>query len=166
MVEFLNKNYPQNEDVRLYVLDGYDCIEGPDGEVGFGVYVSNKKEIYIAADVPEPEITMQETIAHEYRHFMQECMGVSFDEEDAEKFAKQVLNESVIDDLEDYGSLFPRDKYYAIVWAISAIAKLAEYEEIGLSPEQIRQMDELYSEIAKENAMLKKAGEGCAEHKN
>ena len=38
---------------------------------------------------------------------------------------------------------------------IKAAAKLEEYEDTGLTPEQIREIDKLYAEVCKENHALK-----------
>lgn len=38
---------------------------------------------------------------------------------------------------------------------IKAAAKLEEYEDTGLTPEQIREIDKLYAEVCKENHKLK-----------
>lgn len=92
-IKHLNANYPMEQDVYIHIADGYDCIEGPDGTKGFGVYVPEIKSIYIADDVPEPETTLIETIAHEYKHFMQHCAGEPFDEDEAEEFALIVVRE-------------------------------------------------------------------------
>ena len=91
-LEYLKKNYPQNQQVNVIICEGFDCIEGPDGTKGFGVFVPDTLEIYIPTDVPEPETTLIETLAHEYKHFIQHCEGQPFDEEEAESFAMYILH--------------------------------------------------------------------------
>lgn len=90
-MEFLKKEYPQDREVKLVIAEGYDCIETPEGEAGFGVFDTETLTIYIATDVPDPEASLIETTAHEYRHFMQLCEGQPFDEEEAEAFALYIL---------------------------------------------------------------------------
>ena len=91
-LEYLEKNYPQNQNVNVNICEGYDCIESPTGEKGFGVFVPDTLDIYIATDVPEPQDTLVETMAHEYKHFMQYCEEQPFDEEEAESFALYILH--------------------------------------------------------------------------
>lgn len=90
-MEYLKKNFPQEQEVKLVIAEGYDCIEAPDGGAGFGVYDSNTRTIYLATDVPYPETSLIETTAHEYKHFMQHCEGQPFDEEEAENFAYYIV---------------------------------------------------------------------------
>lgn len=94
-VSFLNSEYPTQKDVFIHVCEGYDTIETPDG-VGFGVFVKPENEseiptIYIAGDMPNDGFAIVETIAHEYRHFIQWCNNEEFSEEQAEDFAKEVV---------------------------------------------------------------------------
>lgn len=91
-LEYLEKKYPQDKKITVNICEGYDCIEAPDGTKGFGVFVPDTLEIYIATDVPEPEETLVETMAHEYKHFMQYCEEQPFDEEEAETFALYILH--------------------------------------------------------------------------
>ena len=88
--EYLEKNYPQKQKVNVKICEGYDCIETPEG-IGFAVFVPDTLEIYIATDVPDYERTLIETMAHEYKHFMQYCEGKSFDEDEADAFALYIL---------------------------------------------------------------------------
>ena len=94
-ITFLNSEYPTQRDVFIRVCEGYDTIETPDG-FGFGVFVKPKSHeeapaIYIAGDMPNDDFQIVKTIAHEYRHFMQWCNGEEFSEEQAEDFAKEVV---------------------------------------------------------------------------
>lgn len=90
-LEYLEKNYPQKQKVTVNICEGYDCIETPTG-IGFAVFVPDTLEIYIATDVPEPETDLIETMAHEYKHFMQYCENQPFDEEEAESFGLHILH--------------------------------------------------------------------------
>lgn len=94
-VAFLNSEYPTQKDVFIHVCEGYDAIETPDG-FGFGVFAKPESEteipaIYIAGDMPNDDFQIVETIAHEYRHFMQWCNNEELSEEQAEDFAKEVV---------------------------------------------------------------------------
>lgn len=89
-IRYLEKNYPCDKEVYLHIAEGADCIEAPDGNRGFGVFVPEMSSIFIAEDIPEKEVALIETIAHEYMHFLQYCNNEPFDEEDAEKFAIEV----------------------------------------------------------------------------
>lgn len=94
-IVLLNAEYPTRKDVFIHVCEGYDTIETPDG-VGFGVFVKPESEnetptIYIAGDMPNDDFQIVETIAHEYKHFMQWCNGEEFSEKQAEDFAKEVV---------------------------------------------------------------------------
>lgn len=94
-IAFLNSEYPTQKDVFIHVCEGYDTIETPDG-TGFGVFIKPESEnettkIYIAGDIPNDDFQIAETLAHEYRHFMQWCKGEDFSEEQAEIFAKEVI---------------------------------------------------------------------------
>lgn len=90
VINYLNKEHPQTEDVDIKIIENYEVIETPDG-VGFGVFVPEQKVIYIASDLPDKETSLITTIAHEYMHFIQYCEHRSFDEDEAEKFAEEIL---------------------------------------------------------------------------
>lgn len=97
-IVFLNSKYPMEKDVFIHVCEGYDTIETPEG-LGFGVFVKPEKEnvvpqVYIAGDMLNDNFQIPETIAHEYKHFMQWCNGEEFSEEEAEKFAKEVVEKT------------------------------------------------------------------------
>jgi hypothetical protein len=90
-IKYLNKLNLTKDGVYIHICEGYDVIETPDGGKGFGVFVPERNEIYVATEVPEPEITIIETIAHEYYHFVQKCWNVPYDEAEAEFFAETVV---------------------------------------------------------------------------
>lgn len=55
VVDYLRKHYPPPEgsgEVEVEFLEGYDSIEGPDGSMGFGVFIPTEEKIYIADDLP------------------------------------------------------------------------------------------------------------------
>ena len=86
---YLIDNYPQDKTAIVHVMEGYDTIETPEG-FGFGVFVPEKLEIFIAGDMPGGEESLIKTLAHEYKHFMQYCEGKPFNEEEAETFAEEI----------------------------------------------------------------------------
>lgn len=45
---------------------------------------------YVAGEIEEEQVL--KTIAHEYKHYIQKCEGVDFNEEKAEDFADYVYN--------------------------------------------------------------------------
>ena len=92
-IKYLQERYPRDQVVYIHIAEGYDCVSDPDGNKGFGVYVPEMQSIFIAEDIPEKETTLIETIAHEYKHFMQHCDGEPYDEEAAEAFAWKILHE-------------------------------------------------------------------------
>lgn len=70
VVDYLRKHYQPPEgsgEVEVEFLEGYDSIEGPDGSMGFGVFVPTEEKIYIADDLPGGEEGMIETVAHEWK---------------------------------------------------------------------------------------------------
>lgn len=89
-INYLQKNFPREENVTVYIMEDYDTIQSPDGGVGFGVFVPTTMEIYLAGDIPEKEEGLIKTLSHEYKHFLQHCEGKPFDEEEAEAFAEEI----------------------------------------------------------------------------
>lgn len=92
-LEYLKKTYPQDKEVTVHICEGYECIDTGEG-VGFAVFNPETLEIYIATELPEPdrEFFLIETMAHEYKHFMQLCEGKPFDEKEAEEFGEKIAN--------------------------------------------------------------------------
>jgi len=96
-IKYLNENYQTEKEVFLHICEGYDTIKSPDG-MGFGVFAKPNSDdevpmIYIAGDMPNDDFQVVETLAHEYRHFIQYCSGEEFSEERAEEFARKVVDE-------------------------------------------------------------------------
>ena len=91
LLQHLNQNYDTGQNVTIHILEESDSVQAPNGEIGFGVYIPENAEIYVAAELPE-EITLS-TIAHEYKHFIQFSEGKDFDEDEAEKFAEEIMEE-------------------------------------------------------------------------
>ena len=57
VVDYLQKHYPPPEgsgEVEVEFLEGYDSIEGPDGSMGFGVFVPTEEKAIGEAFKPIP----------------------------------------------------------------------------------------------------------------
>ena len=87
-IKCLNEHFAQKKEVFIHIAEGYDTIETPTG-IGFGVFVPETQEIFVAGDMPEPQCLIT-TIAHEYKHFIQYCENRPYSEEEAEEFAETV----------------------------------------------------------------------------
>lgn len=100
-IDFINQEFPEDRDVRMTVLYGYDSVgvRGED-ECGFAVYNTDSESIYLA-DFTEIRKTydlyfneaIEATLMnlfHEYRHHQQNIYHLDMDEEDAERFAEQM----------------------------------------------------------------------------
>lgn len=104
-ITWINQKYPEEENVNLTILYGYDSVicdeKGEQG--GFAAYNTEAKSIYLA----DPKV-MQESynlseedertatigdLFHEYRHHQQNIQGLPFDEEDAEAFAEAMYRQ-------------------------------------------------------------------------
>ena len=79
-------------DLKIYIAYGYDVIETPDGNMGFGVYDVNKRTIYVAGDMPNAEYEIPYTIFHELWHDYEITNGLKVDENKADDFAKTMCN--------------------------------------------------------------------------
>lgn len=60
---------------------------------GLRCICSAEEKIYIADDLPGGEESMIETVAHEWKHWLQYCNDEAYDEEEAEDFARQIVEE-------------------------------------------------------------------------
>ncbi len=88
-VNYLKDHYLISEKLTVHVVAGYDTIETPQGK-GFGVFIPETLEIYIAGDMPEKEENLIKVFAHEFRHFLQYRDKKPYDEADADAFAEEV----------------------------------------------------------------------------
>ena len=60
-IEYLEKEYPTEEEVRVSVLWGYDaCCDDDTGGSGFAVYVAPLRAIMIPSDIPEVILQTQD----------------------------------------------------------------------------------------------------------
>jgi len=100
-IEFLNNKNFTDKECRLTILQGYDCIATSNDEVGFAVYKVGYKIIMLPTEViningsTEDDIKnmLIESLAHEYKHFLQDINNQDFDEAEAEQFATNMVNE-------------------------------------------------------------------------
>ena len=86
---YLIDNYPIEEKLLVHVVEGYDTIETPQG-VGFGVFVPETLEIFIAGEMPDKEENLIKVLAHEFMHFLQYRDKKPYDEADADAFAEEI----------------------------------------------------------------------------
>lgn len=90
-VQSHNKQFEQRKDeLIIHIMHGYDTIQAPNGDVCFGCYDPKTKEIYVADDIPKEALF--HTIAHEYKHYLQDIEGKEFSEEEAEEYADSIFN--------------------------------------------------------------------------
>lgn len=96
-IDFLNKEYPIKEEVKITCLHGYDAVrdDETDGQ-GFAVYLPEQKYILLPMEIPEnvqeealkdPELERDfviHNLAHEYSHAKQDESG-DFEKYDIEK---------------------------------------------------------------------------------
>ena len=95
-IEFLNDKQFTDEEVKLSILHNYDCVDREYGS-GFAVYIPKLKTIMLPTEIPDEVKDMKEfvihNLAHEYKHFLQDVNGEEFDEDEADKFADEVVSE-------------------------------------------------------------------------
>lgn len=105
-IDFLNQEFPEDEDVNISILYGFDCVSTDENNYGFAVYNTETKTIMIA-DYNELKNALKElswedvrdvtinNLFHEYRHHQQNIYGWDLSEDDAEHFAKQMFAEFI-----------------------------------------------------------------------
>lgn len=91
LIALLNEKYQEEPDVFLHIIEDCDSIE-IENEMCFGAYDTNKRQIYVAGDLPDPEDVLQ-TITHEFAHHLQNISGSGYDEEYAEQFTFEIMEE-------------------------------------------------------------------------
>lgn len=96
-IDFLNKEYPIKEEIKITCLHGYDAVRDDETEgQGFAVYLPEQKYILLPMEIPEnvqeealkdPELERDfviHNLAHEYAHAKQDESG-DFEKYDIEK---------------------------------------------------------------------------------
>lgn len=107
-INFLNKEFPEDEDVNLCLLYGYDCMLAADGiNTSDAKYITSPNNTIYLADYKNLSehyggVNTSEDIAilnlfHEYRHHQQYIYNDKFgDEEDAEEFAMEMWRKYLV----------------------------------------------------------------------
>ena len=113
-IDFLNKEYPIKEEVKITCLHGYDAVMDDETEGhGFAVYLPEQKYILLPMEIPEnvqeealkdPELERDfviHNLAHEYCHAIQDEQGalgsekyeLDFLDREADEFADNAVSE-------------------------------------------------------------------------
>src|SRR5690625_1222240 len=100
LVNYLNKHYRTNKHATLVVLPGHDCIQAGE-KTAWAAYDPEDHVIWVPGIPPsikaltyEENMTVYyEHLVHEYVHHIQASEGRSFDEEEAESRAEQIVRE-------------------------------------------------------------------------
>lgn len=111
-IDFLNKEYPLKEEVKLTCLHGYDAVTDDETSgQGFAVYLPEQKYILLPMEIPEnvKELKDKElerdfvihNLAHEYSHAIQDEQGdlvsgkyeLDFLDREADEFADNAVLE-------------------------------------------------------------------------
>lgn len=75
---------------KIDVAKGFDSVEDEFGTKGFGVYVPDEKQIYVAGEVPHEVLV--KALFHELMHWIQDVSGRGFDEDEADQFACRIYD--------------------------------------------------------------------------
>lgn len=93
-LEFLQNEYSNDAPFYLHICEGHDSIQDPYTEgLAFGMLNRETNHCYVAGEIEEEQVL--KTIAHEYKHYIQKCEGINFDEEEAEDFADYMYDKFV-----------------------------------------------------------------------
>lgn len=107
-IELLQTEYSNEAPFYLHICEDCDSVQDPYTEkLAFGMFNRKTNHCYVAGDLEEEQVL--KTIAHEYKHYIQKCSSVEFDEDDAENFADYMYDKficeirKIIEDCEDCG---------------------------------------------------------------
>lgn len=99
-IDFLNQEFPEDKDVTITILYGYEGVSYGENKQGWASYDADKKSIYMNDFTKLKEkynLYLNEAIDftlmclfHEYRHHQQNIYRLDMSEEDAERFAEQM----------------------------------------------------------------------------
>ena len=76
--------------IELYIVPGFDTVETDVGQVGFACYIESENRIIVPEGLTDELLFT--SIAHEYYHHIEHCIGTEHDEDKAEKFAYEMLD--------------------------------------------------------------------------
>lgn len=93
-INFLNEKYNLEDDVKLCIMPQCLRIDIED----FGFYEEESNLIVIPynemwAERDDSDLQLMAIIAHEYKHFMNEKLGIEQDEEECDNFAYKTIEE-------------------------------------------------------------------------
>ena len=98
-ISYINKLKLTDKKVKLSILHNYQSVGSGDDNVGFAVYLPELNTIMLPTEKPEEleddEDFVIHNLAHEYKHFLQDCNGEEFNEDEADKFADDTVGEEV-----------------------------------------------------------------------
>ena len=93
-INFLNREFPEDRDVRMTVLYGYDSVSVEKDKWGVAAYNTDTESIFLAdfteikktydLYLSEAVETTLMNLFHEYRHHQQNIYNLNIDEEDAD----------------------------------------------------------------------------------
>lgn len=109
-IQFLNDNYPCENEIRLTILQGYDAVTDDEtGGKGFAVFLPKENIIMLPTDIPEDILSgiideddmegvkdfIIHNVAHEYAHALQFNGVRQCAEEELENDANAFADEAV-----------------------------------------------------------------------
>ena len=94
-ISYINKLKLTDKKVKLSILHNYQSVGSSDDNIGFAVYLPEINTIMLPTERPEELADAKDFIihnlAHEYKHFLQDCNGEEFNEDEADKFADDIV---------------------------------------------------------------------------
>ena len=95
-IELLQKEYSNDTPFYLHICEDCDSVQDPYTEnLAFGMFNRESNHCYVAGELEEEQVF--KTIAHEYKHYIQKCNGIEFNEEKAENFADYMYDKFTCD---------------------------------------------------------------------
>ena len=106
-IKFLNEKHFTDKIVKLSILHNYETVGGEpeeeqDGEtMGFACYMPELRTIMLPTKIPDEVLDLDykefiiHNLAHEYKHFLQDINNQKFDEDEADKFADEIVSEYI-----------------------------------------------------------------------
>ena len=101
-IDFINQEFPNDEDVRITIMYGWERFPWDDGIESWAFYDADIKAIFLAdfSEIKEKNnlytaeaIDLSiEYLFHEYRHHQQNIYHLDMSEDDAENFATETTS--------------------------------------------------------------------------